>query len=404
MIIVLVFSLGLGVLRSGSTTWAGGVYLLTYAVLLLAIVGAVCRSGAERPGWLGFALFGFAYFRYVYGFEFRGIRLPTLRLLDLIRPAGIGPDARFEDAPSICFWLVGHCLWSLVVALLGGVFALGVMPRDRPAGPVVEPRPEARPARAGWRRAAATGLTLLIPFAPLVLVDPFANPALWASTLYLATWVVLGITALGCVCGHGKRRLVWLGAALFGLGYMTLNRRGDDFEATSYVHLVADEFLEAIRPVFPDVVRGFPAKTLAMARDNARIKQTLGRKIPLRFRDGTTLGNLLNYLRATTKAADGRELPIYLDPKGLADVDNTEDSVIRIDLEATSLGTTLRLALEQINLTFAVSDGMVLITSDLPDNLPPENDYYLLVGHSVLALLAAGLGAVLVPIVAAQEA
>ncbi len=41
--------------------WAGAISLLTHGVICLAIVGAICRSGAERVWWLGFASFGWMY-------------------------------------------------------------------------------------------------------------------------------------------------------------------------------------------------------------------------------------------------------------------------------------------------------------------------------------------------------
>jgi hypothetical protein len=43
MAVVLVSSLGLAAMRSGSATWAGGLYLLTQAILVLAVVGALCE-------------------------------------------------------------------------------------------------------------------------------------------------------------------------------------------------------------------------------------------------------------------------------------------------------------------------------------------------------------------------
>ena len=46
-----------------SETWAGMTFLLTCGVLCLAIVGIVCGGIAQRPWWLGFALFGWAIWR-----------------------------------------------------------------------------------------------------------------------------------------------------------------------------------------------------------------------------------------------------------------------------------------------------------------------------------------------------
>ena len=406
MTIVLIFALGLVALRSESATWAGGVYLLTFAVLLLGIVGAVCRTGSERAWWLGFALFGIGYFRPAWFLGFRVLSLPTTAFLDLIKPEPAKPPGGLGGDPFGYYWLVGHCLWSFVAATIGGLLALALfaVPKAQAVQLDVEPRQEIRPARVKWLRAAAIGLAFLAPVSALILISPLSYPALWAGMVYLSTWVVLGMAVLGFACDRGKRRMIWLGAALFGLGYMFLNRSADGFEESSHVHLVADEFLNALRPMLPDVVSGFPAKTVAIARENVRIRKVLDQKIPMQFRDPTSLEDFLNYIRAKTWETDGREVPIYVDPVGLLDADKTMKDTIQIDLENCPLSTTLELALRQLSLVSYVRDGMVHITSTASDDKPFDLDYYLLVSHCVLALLSAGLGAFLVPLVSDREA
>ena len=241
------------------------------------------------------------------------------------------------------------------------------------------------------------------PFPILILFGSLYNPAFWAGAMYLSTWLVLGLAVLGFACGRGKRRMIWFGAALFGLGYMTLNRSPDAFEEFSYAHLLADDFLEAVRPMLPEVWRGFPAETAAMAIENARVKKILDRKVPMRFREETSLERVLDHVRATTKAADGHELPIYVDFEGLRDADKTLESTVQIDLENSSLDSTLRIVMRQLGLYSDVRDGMVYITGHSRDDLP-RIDYYLLVGHCCLALLSAGLGAFLVPLVSHRDA
>ena len=68
-----------------------------------------------------------------------------------------------------------------------------------------------------------------------------------------------------------------------------------------------------------------------------------------------------------------------------------------IDLEGLPLRTTLSLALEQIGLTYRVKDGLLWITSI--NEAEMEQDLF--VGHCFIALLAAGLGGLVAPFVAA---
>ena len=54
--------------------------------------------------------------------------------------------------------------------------------------------------------------------------------------------------------------------------------------------------------------------------------------------------------------------------------------------------------LNQLDLTYAVRDGWVMIT-EKGRAVPAYEDPFLIVGHCLLALIAAGLGVVLAPLV-----
>jgi hypothetical protein len=331
--------------------------------------------------------------------------LPTTTLLNTIRPEGAMPlpvnqfGVPAGNGPFDEFWVVGHCLWSFLAALIGGALAHALFaPRLGP--PVdVETVPQ-RPAGRRWRVTAAAGLASLVTIATLVLilVGARSDPAFFGA-IYLLTWGLLGFAVLGFACGQGRRRMVWLGAALFGLGYMILNRGPDQFEERSYVHLVVDQFLISLRPWIPPVVSGFPARTAGIAAENARILKTLDRPIPMPFPHGPPLADVLDYIRAATRDPDGREIPIYVDPVGLAEAEKSLKSPVQIDLTGVPLSTTLRLTLRQLGLTYMLRDGLVWITGESSEDPPFVVDYGLLLGHCLLALLAAGLGATLVPLV-----
>ncbi len=73
-------------------------------------------------------------------------------------------------------------------------------------------------------------------------------------------------------------------------------------------------------------------------------------------------------------------------------------SKVLIDVEGTALKNSLRLCLNQLDLAFAVRDGFMMITED-GQALPAYEDPFLIVGHCLLALIAAGLGGALAPLV-----
>jgi hypothetical protein len=400
MAIVLVSSIGLAALRSGSSTWAGGLYLLTNAIFVLAVVGAVCRGASERAWWLGFALFGLGYMRGPYFFPSARVKLPTTALLELIRPDRIATFVDFDGPPS-SYWMIGQCLWSLLAAMLGGWLSHFLF--AAPASPTTDIEDEAQrevpPSRPRRRRFVVVGLAGLVALVALIRIVPRLDLAVWAGAVYMLTWVVLGFAALGFACVRGRRRMIWFGAAFFGLGYMVLNRGPDQFEESTYAHLVADEFLGGLRPWLSRVVGGFPAETAVAAAENARIKKVLDQPLPMQFPEATPLKDVVKYIVTATETPDGREVPIYVDPQGLQDADKTMESTIEIDLEGCPLSTTLSLALRQLNMYYYVSDGMVIITSTQSEGPARHVDYYLLLGHCVLAMLSAGLGACVVPLV-----
>jgi hypothetical protein len=407
MAVVLVASLGLAALRSGSGAWAGGFYLLTYGLLALALIGAACRGKAERAWWLGFALFGYGYLRisFSYNYVYVTFKLPTTYLLEAICPDRVKtlPVGIFgqPDVASSYYWVVGHCLWSLLAATVGGMLAqaLFAVPADRFDDHDAEPRSAGLSTRRNWRRVAVIGLAGLGTVMALVLVASRSDPQLWAGALYLLTWVVLGFVVLGFACSRGKRRMTWFGVALFGLGYMILTRGPDRYEETTYVHLVADDFLISLRPYLPPVYE-FPAKSNRIAEANARIRKALDQPVPMHFPDETALKHVLEYVRAATRAPDGRVIPIYVDPVGLQEAEKTMDSPIRIDLADVPLSSTLHLALHQLGMMYLVRDGVLFITGEASEDIPVEVDQYLLLGHCVLALVAAGIGGLAVSLIA----
>ena len=123
----------------------------------------------------------------------------------------------------------------------------------------------------------------------------------------------------------------------------------------------------------------------------------------MRFGEGTTLEDLLKYIQEASRDSYGGVMPIYVDPIGLHEAEKSTKSILAgTDLDGVSLATSLRLCLEQLDLVHVVKDGLLLVTSlESQRDLGPtqDNDPFQIVGHCLLALIAAGFGGAAAPVV-----
>jgi hypothetical protein len=60
--LVLLLGFGFAALRGATLGWATASMLIALLALCSATLGAVVRRGSSRPSWVGFAIFGWAYF------------------------------------------------------------------------------------------------------------------------------------------------------------------------------------------------------------------------------------------------------------------------------------------------------------------------------------------------------
>lgn len=209
---------------------------------------------------------------------------------------------------------------------------------------------------------------------------------------------LLGITILGVAGDQGKRRQIWLGAAIFGVSYMAM-AFGRSLDRETWPNLPTDHLLEALRPWFPAVVSGFPTSSDGVAALNAHIWETLQRPVPMSFLEDTPLEDVLKHIQANTRGKDGKGMPIYVDPIGLQECEKSMTSTVRnIDFEGVPLKTSLGICLEQLDMTYRIRDGVLFITSEESAITPIYQDPFLIVGHCVLALLAAGFGGAVAPL------
>jgi hypothetical protein len=447
--IVVVAAVGLAALRNASETWAGMILLLTCGVLALAVVGVVCRAGSERAWWLGFALFGWGYLVLAFGFwpEDRSPRLPTLVLLDMVsRQLGVTPPsnggmggmgggmmggstsgmrsvgvslvtAQFGGLGGSLtpvgtgagnggsYALIGHCLWALLLAILGGTLSriFFATPARRSERSDEGSEPVDQPGRKRWWRPAGVAVAALALFAVLGAVRSRPAPGFWAGGTFLVTCALLGLTALGAVLDRRRRGEIWLGATLFGAGYMILAFGHDPIPYPW--HLPTDQFLIALKPWLPRAAEGFFTSSENTASANARVLRALEQPIPMHFREEATLEDVLRHIQASNTSPDGMVIPIYVDPIGLQEAERTMQSVVSIEIDGVPLKTTLDLCLKQLALAYLVRDGVLVITSEESEVVRPPvlEDPFLIAGHCLLTVVAAALGGVLAPFVSDSQ-
>jgi hypothetical protein len=403
--IVAMMGLGLAALRSPTETWAGGMLLLTCGVLALAVIGAIARRGTRRMWWLGFSLFGWGYLILSgCGSDEPSSMLPTAQLLMVLAPR-LGVPPRLHGGNPFCGWgavegldphyaQIGHCLWALLAAALGGMLAgtFFAPPSDHTEATQPEVNETSHPLWGRCLPLTITGLVVLILVGAIATVRSETGASLWAGLTFALTCTFNGLIALGALVGRGRRRAVWLGAALFGMGYTALifSRPGGQPPRTQ---LATDSILNGLRGRFAPIAKSiFPP--------NARILEALDRPVPTWFPNEAPLAEVLSYIKEATSTPTYSGIPIYVDPIGLQEAERSMNSTVQIDLEGVPLRTTLRLCLKPLGLCYEVDEGYLRITAEDSDRSRDLEDPFLVVGNCLLALIAAGIGAVAAPLVA----
>ena len=99
---------------------------------------------------------------------------------------------------------------------------------------------------------------------------------------------------------------------------------------------------------------------------NQAIRAKLEERVSMNFPNDTPMADVQRYIEQSTQ--DERRglpngIPIYVDPQGLRDADKTLASTIAINMEGIPLRTTLTLLLDQLDLTYVVEGGLLLILS-----------------------------------------
>jgi hypothetical protein len=109
----------------GADIAAGATFLLTWAAMGVAVLGAVCTRGQWRAVWIGAASFGVGYLMLAFSSVITAA-LPTDHFLNAaVRSEGHQPVSFGEDPVMIA----GHSLLALAAAAFGGVG--GMLARGR---------------------------------------------------------------------------------------------------------------------------------------------------------------------------------------------------------------------------------------------------------------------------------
>ncbi len=269
--------------------------------------------------------------------------------------------------------------------------------------------------RRRWIVIAAAGWALLVLGTSVVALRSSGNSGFWAGATFLLVLAGLGLAGVGAFAARGRIRRSCTGAALLGGGYLVLV-----FSHSPYLPLPTSQLLHGLR-------LGFPWLASPNAVASARILDELERPIALEFPEPTPLKDVLESIRRATERPGRPGIPIYLDPSGLQEAEKSPDTSVTIDVRGVPLKTALRAVLRPIGMDYVVQDGLLFVTSqdlaDIGENpfaeafgqqdqrrypdeagrlaLSPElEEPYLIVGHCLLAMAAAGLGAYAAPILA----
>ena len=162
-------------------------------------------------------------------------------------------------------------------------------------------------------------LCLLVSGVALIIViasgGAILKPGLWAGATFILTWLLIGLLALGALIGRATPREAWLGATFFGAGFMILALARAIYQPWAGPPTV--DLLNEIRPWLPAFANGRRADANSTTAANARIHEALECRVPMHFVEETPLEDVLNAIKNATRSADGKNLPIYVDPIGL---------------------------------------------------------------------------------------
>jgi hypothetical protein len=278
-----------------------------------------------------------------------------------------------------------------VGCLLSGILASGRSARDD--APVAESVTAAPSPRRWWQRPERIALAVFWGTAIVAVAFRGPMPGIWAGASFLVSCALLGLVALAAAFGRKTDRAAWLGAALFGFGYLALTF-GKSAILIVAPNLPTEGLINTLlRPGGP-VSSEFPEFTSGRVNRlrNALVKRKLEMIIPIHFPQEAPLDEVLKHFKKATAEDGFPGLPIYVDPVGLQIAEKSMNSKVTIDVDGLPMRQALSLCLKQLGLGYSVRDGFIMITDADAATIPVYEDPVQVVGHSLLALVAAVVG------------
>ncbi len=132
-----------------------------------------------------------------------------------------------------------------------------------------------------------------------------------------------------------------------------------------------------------------------------RLRQALEEPVTVHFPENTPLSVVLEPVNKTLRRSIGKEPVVYAVDLELRLIPEELDRrVVSIDRENIPAREALRLCLGQLGLTYRVQSGYIRIVPDAYRPIAFGEDPVMILGHSLLALLAAVIGGFTAPVVA----
>ena len=333
----------------------------------VALIGAICRRGETRAWWLGFAAFGWVYMGSAFAPYQEWPKLPTQVLLDELVARLYGENTRHDGFWDIHRPVFLHLALPLDSARRRLRWLLGTHSIRHHGARATEntarSHAEGRGPSYRW-----TGLFLLymggLVLPSFVLFSGKGLPlGLWAGLTFFCHLVAARAFRSASVLWQSERagllarEPLWRACFLI-VAFARFNK--DPWPMSPTVELLDD-----LRPWLPPVLSVYPAGWDSRTAQNARVNEALERKVKMPFDQETALEDVIKHIQAETVGADGKPIAIESGVlHGGGEVNVMIGPIVRsVNLSGVPLRTSLKLCLEQLDCTFHVKDGTLIIHS-----------------------------------------